>query len=264
MLRFAEEIMLLMLDEDGRELVRMPMWSMRTVSAASVLMDLALENRIDTDLDRLFVVDPRPLQDDLPDPTLTRVTGAEIHDTNYWLEHIAEYGENIREQAITRLAERGILRHRGNPSPWAFRSRRYPIADGCALYYLFFPTWVAVTFIADVCFSLAFVYCIHWEYDKPDSRLDRFHWFRRGRALHKIHHSYVGEEFSRSRNDAFGGPLAGNLVDYLLGTFKGQEVLEEASCFPVPGRLSGFSKRTRNALAVGMMPARGTSRDSLG
>lgn len=170
MLRLAEEIMLLMLDDDGREFVRMPMWSMRTVFAASVLMDLALENRIDTDPNRLFVVNPRPLRDDLLDPTLTRATGAGMHDTSYWLEPIAEYGEDIRERAVTRLAERGILRHRGKPSPWAFRSRRYPIAGGCALYDLFFPTWVAVAFIADACFSLAFVYCIHWEYDKPASR----------------------------------------------------------------------------------------------
>ena len=132
MLRFAEEIILLLLDDDGKEFVRMPMWSMRTVFAASVLMDLALENRIDTDLDRLFPVDPRPLQDDLLDPTLTRIAGAEIHDTSYWLERIAEHGEDIRERALTRLVERGILRHRGNPSPWTFRSRRYPIADGKA------------------------------------------------------------------------------------------------------------------------------------
>ena len=126
MLRFAEEILLLLLDDDGREFVRMPMWSMRTVFAASVLMDLALENRIDTDLDRLFPVDPSPLRDDLIDPTLTRITGAEIRDIRYWLERIAEYGDDIRERAFARLVERGILRHRGNPSPWTFRTR--PVA----------------------------------------------------------------------------------------------------------------------------------------
>lgn len=129
MLRFAEEIMLLMMDDDGREFMRMPMWPMRMAFAASVLMDLALENRIDTDLERLFPVDPKPVQDDLLDPTLARIAGAEIRDTRYWLEHIAEYGEDIRERALTRLVQRGILRHRGNPSPWTIRSRRYPMIN---------------------------------------------------------------------------------------------------------------------------------------
>lgn len=132
MLRFAEEIMLLMLDDDGKEVVRMPMWSLRTVFAASVLMDLALENRIDTDLDRLFPVDRRPLGDDLLDPTLARVAEAETHGSRYWLEHVAGYGEDIRERVLARLVERGILRHRGNPSPWAFRPRRYRIINGGA------------------------------------------------------------------------------------------------------------------------------------
>ena len=123
MLRFAEEILLLLLDDDGEDFIRMPMWSTRTVFAASVLMDLALENRIDTDLGGLFPVDPRPLRDDLLDPTLARITGAEKRDTRYWLEHISEYADDIRERALDRLIERGILRPRGNPSPWTSRVR---------------------------------------------------------------------------------------------------------------------------------------------
>lgn len=121
------------------------------------------------------------------------------------------------------------------------------IASSCALYYTFFPTWVAVTFIADAAFVVFFAYCIHREYDKPASRLERFHWFRQGRALHKIHHSYFGEAFSRSRNFAFGGPLAGNVMDYLLGTFKGQDGSERPDYFPRPVRLGRLAPRIRRA-----------------
>ena len=131
MLRLAEEIMLLLLDDDGKEFVRRPMWSMHTVFAASVLMDLALENRIDTDLNRLFTVDATPLGDELLDPSLARIAGSdETHDARYWLENITQRGEDIRHQAVSRLVERGILRHGGNRSPWTFRLRHYPIAEG--------------------------------------------------------------------------------------------------------------------------------------
>ncbi len=36
-------------------------------------MDLALENRIDTDLEQLILVDSTPVGDDLLDPTLARI-----------------------------------------------------------------------------------------------------------------------------------------------------------------------------------------------
>ena len=90
MLRFAEEITLLLLDDEGKECVRLPMWPRRMVFAAAVLMDLALENCIDTDLDRLFPIDPKPLRDALLDPTLARIAQVEkARDTRYWLEQIA-------------------------------------------------------------------------------------------------------------------------------------------------------------------------------
>ena len=134
MLRLAEEIMLLLLDDDGSELTRMPLWSMRMVFAGAVLMDLALENHIGTvsDLNAIFPVGPTPLQDDLLDPTLARIAETGIRDTRYWLERIAEDSDGIRQRAIARLGECGILRQRWYHLPWTFRLRRYPIIDGNA------------------------------------------------------------------------------------------------------------------------------------
>ena len=51
-LRFAEEITLLMLNDEDGEFVHVPGWSMQCAYAGAVLMDLALEYRIDTDLKR--------------------------------------------------------------------------------------------------------------------------------------------------------------------------------------------------------------------
>ena len=47
MLIFAEEILLL-LDDDSGEFVSTPVWPRRCALAGAVLMDLALQNRIDT------------------------------------------------------------------------------------------------------------------------------------------------------------------------------------------------------------------------
>ena len=52
MLRFAEEVMLRVLGDDG-EFARVPRWPLHCALAGGVLMDLALEGRIDPDPDRL-------------------------------------------------------------------------------------------------------------------------------------------------------------------------------------------------------------------
>ena len=67
MLRFAEELLVLMLDEGRGEVAPgLPSHSLSLALAGAVLMDLALEDRIDTDLERLMLVDSTPLGDDCP------------------------------------------------------------------------------------------------------------------------------------------------------------------------------------------------------
>ena len=130
-LRFAEEITLLMLNDEDGEFVRVPGWSLQCAFAGAVLMDLALENRIDTDLKRLVLIDPTPLGDDVLDPILARIAQAkETSDARYWVEDIADNVEQIREGALAGLVERGILRREENRFLWVFQSRRYPIVDG--------------------------------------------------------------------------------------------------------------------------------------
>ena len=130
-LRFAEEITLLMLNDEDGEFVRVPGWSMQCAFAGAVLMDLALENRIDTDLKRLILIDPTPLGDSLLDPTLARIAETmETHDARRWVDYLADQTEDIREAALARLVERGILRREEDRFLWVFQSRRYPVVDG--------------------------------------------------------------------------------------------------------------------------------------
>ena len=137
MLRFAEEIILLLLDDDGK-FARAPSWSLTYAIAGGVLMDLALENRIDTDLEQLVLVDATPVGDSLLDPTLAEIAAAEQDETatgekrdaRFWVERTAGRAEATREEALSRLVAHGILERRDDRFLWVFRSRRYPAIDG--------------------------------------------------------------------------------------------------------------------------------------
>ena len=133
MLRFAEEIMLLLLDDEGGEFLHVSDWSLRCALAGAVLMDLALENRIDTDLNQLVLVDATPVGDDLLDPTLARIAAAtETRDAAHWVHQTARSADQIRERALERLIGHGILQRQEESFLWVFKSRRYPAVDGKA------------------------------------------------------------------------------------------------------------------------------------
>ena len=133
MLRFVEEVVLLLLEDAGGRLARVPAWSLNYALAGGVLMDLALENRIDTDLENLILIDAAPVGDNLLDPYLAQIAAApEKHDATYWLDQIADSADTIYTATLARLVERGILEQRDDRILWVFRSRRYPAVDGVA------------------------------------------------------------------------------------------------------------------------------------
>lgn len=135
MLRFAEEVILLLLrDEDGK-FVHVPSWLLDRVLAGAVLMDLAMEYRIDTDPTKLVLLDDTPTGDSLLDPTLARIAAdpeASDHDARHWVEHEATHAEAIREEVLNRLVNVGILEREDDRFLWVFKSRRYPTIDGKA------------------------------------------------------------------------------------------------------------------------------------
>ena len=132
MLRFAEETILLLLNDGDGRFARVPKWSLDYALAGGVLMDLALENRIDTDLEGLILIDDTPTGDALLDPTLADIVAGKERTTNFWLEHTADSADSIREQALNRLIDQGILEVQDDRFLWVFRSRRYPSIDGTA------------------------------------------------------------------------------------------------------------------------------------
>ena len=132
MLRFVEEITLLLLHDDDGRFARVPSWSLSYALAGGVLMDLAMENRIDTDLEHLILVDATPTGDSLLDPTLAGIAAGEKHDARYWVEQTAERSDAIQAEVLSRLIALGILERQEDRFLWVFRSRRYPMLDGQA------------------------------------------------------------------------------------------------------------------------------------
>ena len=134
-MRFAEEILLMLLDEKTGYFIPIPEWKMSCVLAGGVLMDLALENRIDTDVGALTLIDSTPTGDDLLDPTLEEIAKeTETHPPQFWVERIARNADAINTMALGRLSEIGILdADEGgfwNLSSKIVRSGRYPLVDG--------------------------------------------------------------------------------------------------------------------------------------
>ena len=111
-IRIAEELILLMLDERSGYLEVGPGWHFSCVMAGAVLADLALERRIETDLERLYLVDATPTGDELLDPTLAHIAASEEKsDAQFWIERNARHADEIVAATLDRLVERDILTH---------------------------------------------------------------------------------------------------------------------------------------------------------
>ena len=138
MLRFPEEILLLFLDEKSGGLMHVPESQLHFVLGGAALMDLAIEGRLDTDLEKLTLLDDTPLGDTLLDPVLADIAAADDphnpRSTSFWIERIARRGEEIRSEAVRRLLEAGILESPDDGylvlANSVMRSRLYVTPDG--------------------------------------------------------------------------------------------------------------------------------------
>ncbi|WP_439595715.1 GOLPH3/VPS74 family protein [Falsiroseomonas sp.] len=134
-LTMPEEILLLLLDDETGKPVGLPGPAGDLALAGAILMELALAGRIDTDLDRLVLVQPRPTGDAVLDEVLARLataTGAAERTSRWWIQDIAKSGAALRAQVLERLVAGGVLRRIEDRFLWVFPERRYPKATGRA------------------------------------------------------------------------------------------------------------------------------------
>jgi golgi phosphoprotein 3 len=131
MLSFAEEIVLVALDEHTGELISTSATAFSVAIAGSVLMDLALANRIDTDHRDLWVVDQEPTGNSLLDDSLGRLGAVgERRPTQQVVRALLSSAPALRQQALDRLVAKGMLRRDEKRFLWVFPLLRYPTVDG--------------------------------------------------------------------------------------------------------------------------------------
>lgn len=129
MLSFAEEIVLLALGDSGTfKKVRED--TLAHAIGGAVLVDLALLNRIDTDLKNLMLVSLEPTGNSILDDALKMIGKNRGNRTaRYWLKAFAARAKEIKEQVLARLVEKRILRCDEKKILQVFGVRKYTTVD---------------------------------------------------------------------------------------------------------------------------------------
>lgn len=130
MLTFAEEILLLALDDETGKFVRMGTQGLGYPLAGAVLMDLALRSKIDADLEKVMVIDTGSTGEPLLDGPLAQIASSDQpYSARQWVGRLVPGAQEIEDAALDRLVERGILRCEDKKILWVFSERRYPTVD---------------------------------------------------------------------------------------------------------------------------------------
>jgi len=130
MLTYAEELLLLALDDEKGTFVDTPMMSLEYGLVGALLMELAIKKRIDADLDNLYLVDDSSTEDKLLDKALNMIKQEdETKSTNYWIKTIANKFCNLKEYLLQRLIDKNILKKEKHKILWVFCKRCYPVID---------------------------------------------------------------------------------------------------------------------------------------
>jgi len=127
----AEEILLLLLDEEQGTLPPVPQLTLHFVLAGAVLMELAILNRVDSDLETFSIVDKSPIGDPILDKVLDKICAhSDSQDVKFWINSVADIGGDIVDLGFQRLVERGILAESEKRFLWMVKTRSYPTIDG--------------------------------------------------------------------------------------------------------------------------------------
>lgn len=112
MLSIAEELLLLLIDEDIGEYTTVPARTLGYALTGATLIELELRHRIDVGPEALVVTDPTPVDDDLLDPVLADIVAESrnaAHNAEFWVRRIAQSSDELRTRALAGLAAQGMI-----------------------------------------------------------------------------------------------------------------------------------------------------------
>jgi len=132
MLTFAEEILLLTLDDERGVIKALPRISIETALAAASLLELTFLRKIDAGPNTIYVADTTPMHigDAVTDDVLGILgTTQEEKPISYWLNVISERIPNLVEKVLESLVAKKVLKMENQRILWVFEKRRYPMID---------------------------------------------------------------------------------------------------------------------------------------
>lgn len=130
MLTFAEEFILLSLDEKSGDFRTTHFMSLEYGIVGAILMELQILNRLDSDPDRLWVVDASPTGQEEFDRVISMIRSHDREESpQWWIKEIGRQCGDFKDSLITRLVDRGILKVQDKRVLWVFPTRKYPLID---------------------------------------------------------------------------------------------------------------------------------------
>ncbi|KUR72789.1 hypothetical protein AQZ52_06085 [Novosphingobium fuchskuhlense] len=132
-LTLCEEIILLTISDEGKLLREPSGLAAKSAVAGACLIDLALLNRIDNDLQHFFVIDQAPTNEGHLDLALASLAqSGQKHTLDSAVSCVLQIAEELYELAFKRLINRGIIEPKDQVFLWVIKSRRYPQTDDAA------------------------------------------------------------------------------------------------------------------------------------
>lgn len=128
-LRFAEEIVLLALDDKSGKLHPLPDRALDLAVAGAVLMELAFANRVDTDDKMLSILDRSPTGDALLDKALGCLPEEDVSPIRLVLSRVAGDSDELQKMIFSDLVTKGILQKEEHRFFFVLKERRYPAID---------------------------------------------------------------------------------------------------------------------------------------
>lgn len=131
-LTLAEELILIILDDSsGKFFSSAKPYAIDIAIAASLIMELTLIGRIDSDSEKLFVISNVPTGNYILDDTLAEISAEKTTlPTSDWITRIGKKGESLNQLIINGLVSRGILISIDKRLLWVFKTRVYPPSSG--------------------------------------------------------------------------------------------------------------------------------------
>ncbi len=133
-LNIPEEIYLLSIDENGKQHDNFKSESFDVIISSAILMDLALLHRIDSDMKYIIPDKTQEIGDILLDGVVDEIVEyGNNRRIEEWISHLSIHGQFFRDEIITSLIRKSVLKIENEQVLWFFSKRKYPRVDDAEL-----------------------------------------------------------------------------------------------------------------------------------